>query len=108
MNDRLRQFLCLALVVGAFRVVSAGWFDHSAWPQMARTIRIIVPFPPGGTADLLVRLLAEQIDRSQLACAVVDNRPGPDAGRNAAARAAPSANTGLLYSNESVIDPHLR
>lgn len=108
MNDRLRQFLCLALVVGAFSVLSAGLFDHSAWPQMARTIRIIVPFPPGGTADLLVRLLAEQIDRSQIASAVVDNRPGADAGTDATARAAPTGNTVLLYSNESVIDPHLR
>ena len=108
MNDRLRQFLCLALVVGAFSVLSAGLFDHSAWPQMARTIRIIVPFPPGGAADLLVRLLAEQIDRAQIASAIVDNRPGADAGTDAAARAAPTGNTVLLYSNESVIDPHLR
>src|SRR3954451_11742537 len=106
MNDRLLDFSWLAMVAGVFGFLSFALFDHTASSQMARTIRIIVPFAPGGAADRLARLLAEQIDRAQIASAVVGNRPGT--GTDAAARAAPTGNTVLLYSNESIIDPLLR
>jgi tripartite-type tricarboxylate transporter receptor subunit TctC len=40
-----------------------------------KTIRLIVPFPPGGGADLLVRL-AEHVGRTAGVTTVVENRPG--------------------------------
>ena len=108
MKSRLHQFFPMAAVVVVLGTLSVGLLDTTAWSQMARTIRIIVPFPPGRTADSLIRLLAEQIDRAQIASAIVDNRPGSGTATDAASRAAPTGNTVLLYSNESVIDPHLR
>ena len=95
---------------GAVALVCAGGFGHAAWAQTARTIRIIVPFPPGGAADLLARLLAEQVTRVHGVTVVIENRPGAGSvvGTDAAARAAPDGNTILIYSKESVINPHLR
>ena len=34
---------------------------HRAWPETARSIKIVVPFAPGGPTDYLARLLGEQI-----------------------------------------------
>lgn len=42
----------------------------------ARPLRIVVPYPPGGSADVLARALAEQITASGSRAAIVENRPG--------------------------------
>jgi tripartite-type tricarboxylate transporter receptor subunit TctC len=84
--------------------------SHSAWSQASRTIRIIVPFPPGGPTDYLARVLADQIGRAQRVSFVVENRPGAGSvvGTDAASRSAPDGNTLLLYSKEALINPHVR
>jgi tripartite-type tricarboxylate transporter receptor subunit TctC len=83
---------------------------HSAWSQTARTIKIVVPFPPGGAADFLARVLAEQVGRLKGLTTVVENRPGAGSvvGTDAVSRAAPDGKTLLLDSKESIINPHLR
>jgi tripartite-type tricarboxylate transporter receptor subunit TctC len=105
-----RKLLHLAAGAAALSILSMGLFDHSAWSQATRTIRIIVPFPPGGPTDFLARLLAEQVGRAQGLNVVVDNRPGAGStvGTDAASRAAPDGNTLLIYSKESLINPHVR
>jgi len=45
-----------------------------AWP--ARPIRIVVPFPPGGSTDLLARRLGERMTASLGQTVIVENRPG--------------------------------
>src|SRR5262245_32347547 len=105
-----RGFLHLAAGAAAPSILSMGLFDHSARSHASRTIRIIVPFPPGGPTDFLARLLAEQVGRSQRLTVVVENRPGAGStvGTDAASRAAPDGNTLLIYSKESLINPHVR
>ena len=80
-----------------------------AWSQ-ARTIRIVVPFPAGGSADILARLLGEHIAKNQGPSVVVENRPGGGASiaYEAVARAAPDGNTLVINGNSIVINPHLR
>ena len=82
----------------------------NAWSQSARTIKIIVPFPPGGTATILARLLAEQIGRVQGPTILIENRPGAGAsiGYEAIARAVPDGNTLGINGNSIVINPILR
>lgn len=108
-----RRFPHLAGVAAIFTVISGVLLtlaDHSAWSQMARTIKIVVPFPPGGPTDTLARLLAEQIGRAQGLTMVVENRPGAGSviGTEAVSRAAPDGNTLLIVANSFVINPSLK
>src|SRR3974377_288852 len=48
--------------------------EPSAYPD--RTIRIIVPFPAGGTADALPRIVAERLHQNWNQSVVVENRAG--------------------------------
>jgi tripartite-type tricarboxylate transporter receptor subunit TctC len=103
------RFLHLAVAAVAPLIVFSSVFGHEAWSQ-TRTIRIVVPFPPGGPTDFLARVLAEQIGRAQGPTIIVENRPGAGSvvGTDAASRAAPDGNTLLMFSKESVINPHVR
>jgi tripartite-type tricarboxylate transporter receptor subunit TctC len=84
--------------------------NHGAWAQAGRTIRLIVPYQPGGGNDILARLLAEHIGRTQGAAVVIENRAGGGSviGTEAVARAAPDGNTLLISTSDIVITPHLR
>lgn len=79
-------------------------------PRAERTIRIIVPSTVGGGADILARLLADQIARMQNVTMVVENRPGASnaIGTEVAAKAPPDGTTLLISTPEFVINPHLR
>jgi tripartite-type tricarboxylate transporter receptor subunit TctC len=81
-----------------------------AWPQSGKSIRIIVPFPPGGSADVLARILGNQISQANGQTVIVDNRPGAGASiaYELAARAPPDGNTILIASNSVVINPFLK
>jgi tripartite-type tricarboxylate transporter receptor subunit TctC len=82
---------------------------QSALPQ-ARTIKLINPYPPGGTADIIARLVTEQINRTHGATFVIENRPGAGTviGADVVARAAPDGNTLLLSSSAVLINAHMR
>jgi tripartite-type tricarboxylate transporter receptor subunit TctC len=75
-----------------------------------RTLRILVGFPPGGSADVIARLLAEKMRASLGQNVIVDNKPGA-AGRivlGEAKRAAPDGQTLVLSpSGALVIQPWL-
>jgi tripartite-type tricarboxylate transporter receptor subunit TctC len=99
----------LRLAAGAIALAAAFVFAtfHSARSQPA--FKIVVPFPPGGSADILARLLAEQIKRTAGSAVVVENRPGADTviGTEAVSRAAPDGNTVLIVANPFLTNPHL-
>ena len=84
--------------------------DQDAQSQPRRTIKIVVPLAPGGTADTLARILGEQISRVQGVSIVIENRPGGGTviGTEAVSRAAPDGNTLLVTAPAFVISPHLR
>jgi tripartite-type tricarboxylate transporter receptor subunit TctC len=83
---------------------------HLAWCDAARPIKIIVPYTAGSPSDLLARLLADQISRTQNTTVVVENRPGASTaiGTEAVARAAPDGNTLLISTTAFLINTHLR
>jgi tripartite-type tricarboxylate transporter receptor subunit TctC len=91
-------------------VVAATFPSQEARGQTTRTIKIVVPLPAGGTADILARILGEQIGRAQGLTVLIENRPGAGAviGTEAVSRAAPDGNTLLVAAPAFVISPHLR
>src|SRR5262249_20075581 len=93
-----RQFLHLAAGAAVLCILAPNVAGNDVWSQGTRTIKFVVPTPPGGVNDTLARLLAEQIGRTQGQTVVVENRPGAGEviGTEAAARASPDGNTLLV------------
>jgi len=103
-----RQFLHLAIGATALSIICI--FDQGAWSQTTRTIKIVDPGAPGGSTDFLVRLLGQQIARTQGTTMVVENRPGAGSviATEAVSRAAPDGNTLLLTQPSFLTNPLLR
>lgn len=59
--------------------------SSSAWGQMPALIKLIVPYPPGGSVDATARMLAQPLGEQLKTAVVVENRPGAG-GRIAAAQ----------------------
>ena len=78
-----------ALAAPALNTASA----QAAWPT--RPVRMIVPFPPGGSTDVLARVIGEHLSRELGQTVVIENRPGSagNVGVNAIAKAEPDGYT---------------
>jgi tripartite-type tricarboxylate transporter receptor subunit TctC len=75
---------------------------EAAYPS--RTIKMIVPYPAGGTTDLLGRLVAEQIKSGLGATVIVENKPGAATtlGAEQVAQAAPDGYTLLMATSTTL------
>ena len=75
-----------------------------------KPIKLIVPYPPGGSTDPVARLLAQDIGSRIGQPIVVENRPGAagSIGTEAVARAAPDGYTILLHTSVIATDPTLK
>ncbi len=72
-----------------------------ALAQPARPVRIIVPFPPGGSNDVIARPLAERLQARMGVPVVIENRPGAGGaiGAGQVAQAAPDGTTLMVTSS---------
>lgn len=97
MNHRRRVMLAAAAAAIAPSLSLA-----QSWP--ARPVRLIVPFAPGGSTDILARFLAQRLQDGLKASFVVENRPGAGGtvGADAAAKAAPDGYTLFMSNNASI------
>ncbi len=71
-----RTLRVLAVTILSALALSAVPSNAEPWPQ--RTVRVIVPLPPGIAIDLLARLFAEHLSERWHQSVVVENRPGAD------------------------------
>src|SRR5581483_2513787 len=81
---------------------------QTAYPS--RPVRIVVPFAPGGGADLIARLIAPQLQQRLAQSFFIDNRAGAAGriGAAAVAKAEPDGHTLLMTTESSlVIAPHI-
>jgi tripartite-type tricarboxylate transporter receptor subunit TctC len=87
-----RQLLAAAPLLAAPAIVQA----QPAWPT--RSVRVIIPFTPGGASDLMMRPVAERLERVLGQSFVIDNRPGGGGavGAGAAANERPDGYTFLM------------
>ena len=88
-----RGLLCAAL----FSIAAPGFAQDAPWPS--KPIRLISPFPAGGTSDVMARIVAEALGRELGQTVIVDNLGGAGGtiGTLRAAKAAPDGYT-LLQS----------
>lgn len=75
-----------------------------------KPVRMIVPFAPGGTNDILARMAATHLTQAMGETFIVDNRPGAEGiiGTELAVRARPDGYTLLMVSAAYVMNPALR
>src|SRR5262245_38382280 len=93
-----------ALVMAVFAATGIAYTSPAAaqqWPD--KTVRILVPFPPGGGTDIQARVLSAAFQKSMGQNFIVDNRTGANgliAGQ-LAADAPPDGNT-ILFTSGSI------
>lgn len=92
MLHRLRHLLTTTLLATAGTTALA----QGAWPE--RPLRVVLPFPPGGPSDIVMRLAAEKMQAVLKQPVVIENRPGAGGNLGAAevARAARDGHTWLF------------
>ena len=96
------SLLAAALLPGAGQAQVPAPTAAPAWP--IKPIRVIVPFPPGGSTDIVARILTEQLSRTFGQQMIVENKAGAN-GNIAAAFVAKSDPDGytLLFANTSIM-----
>ncbi|MBL8386090.1 MAG: tripartite tricarboxylate transporter substrate binding protein [Burkholderiales bacterium] len=94
-----------ALAVGAGVGPALG--QSAAWPT--RPVRMLVPFPPGGGADFIARMLGQKLAEIWGQQVLVDNRPGASTmiAHEAVAKAAPDGYTLILAVSNHASNPAL-
>ena len=97
-----------SLLVCALALAGAPFAAAAAYPE--RPVTIVVPFPPGGSTDLIARTLAAKLQEKLGGSFIVDNRGGATGtiGMGQVKRAAPDGYTLIVSSlGPFVIAPHL-
>ena len=106
MNQIWRKLLFATIVAGV-TTIPARTAHAQTYP--VKPVRLIVPFPPGGPADVLGRLFGQKLSEGWGQPVVVENRSGAggNIGAEAVAKSAPDGHTLLLIANSHTINASL-
>src|SRR4029453_9109812 len=97
-EDTTMRTLLPALLLPLLAVApGADALAQTAWPD--KTVRMVIPFPPGGTLDKVGRMLAQRLGEQLGQTFIVDNKPGGNGviGGDVVAKATPDGYT-LLFN----------
>jgi tripartite-type tricarboxylate transporter receptor subunit TctC len=91
--------LWFGLMTALMAVTPWAFAQPAAYPS--KTVRIIVPFPPGGTNDIVARVVANELAKATAQQFVIDNRGGASGviGAENLAKSAPDGYTLMVHSN---------
>ena len=97
MPQKLRRGLCAALVTAALLPAAA----LAAWPE--HTIKLVVPYPPGGATDVIGRIVGQRLSVALGQTVVIDNRGGAggNIGADVVAKSKPDGYTLLMAAMTS-------
>jgi tripartite-type tricarboxylate transporter receptor subunit TctC len=86
----------LFAITGTLTMALITNVSYAAWPE--KTVKIVVPYAPGGTTDIAARLVAKKLSESFKQQFIVENRAGANTqiGTDAVAKSAPDGYTFLL------------
>jgi len=103
---KMKALLALGALASAF-AVSTGYAAEEKYPT--KPVRLIIPFPPGGSNDIVGRLIAQQLSERLGKQVVVDNRGGAGGvlGTELAANSPPDGYTLLIVSAAYAFNPSL-
>ncbi len=102
-----RRLTVLTLLLASPWAGTASWAQGS-WPE--KPIRVVLPFPPGGPSDMVMRLAAEKMQLALKQSVVIENKPGAggNLGAGEVARATPDGHTWLMGTDTLVtVNPHV-
>ena len=106
LSRSLRMALLGGLVLGAMSVATTS-FAQTAATFPNQSIRMVVPYPPGGPTDITARVVAAEMMKTLGQNVVIDNRPGASGmiGSEMVTKAAPDGYTLLANASIHVINP---
>ena len=97
------------LHLSAALLAAAAGFAPAAHAQTypSRPVRIVVPYPPGGTVDVVARLVSQRLGELLGQTIIIDNKPGGNTiiGGDIVAKSAPDGYTLFLVPSAHVINP---
>ena len=107
MTHFVRSMLAALIGAAAIMLPSIASAQSDAWPT--RPIRMVSPFPPGGTTDLLARQLAPGLSQALGQQVIVENRAGGGGslGTGQVAKSAPDGYTFVLVFDSHAVNPSL-
>ena len=93
---RRSRFLCTVLAAAAGSLLGTPLLAADAWPS--KPIRLIVPYPPGGSSDIIARSVGQLISQELKQPVIIENKPGANGnlGAEFVTRAQPDGYTWLL------------
>jgi tripartite-type tricarboxylate transporter receptor subunit TctC len=106
---RLLSIAGIAGLASIVNLTSAQVAFAQANTYPSKSIRMVVPYPPGGPTDLTARVVAAEMSKTLGQSIIVDNKPGASGmiGAEMVARAEPDGYTFLANASLHVINPHL-